>query len=546
MRHQRTAAGGAPVILSMLLIVAVVSVSAGEAWRSVWVGPVTVREIRELEQLGFDLENVRDGRARFYVDAEEEALLRYLGYVPVPEVRMDPLVPYPTLDEIFSSIDSVVSAHPDICELVEIGTSVQGRPIRAVVVSDNVGTEEVEPELRIHGAIHGDEPASATTTLHYLKNLTDYYGTSSMCTYIVDTAESWIIPVLNPDGYYADQRYNANGVDLNRNLSYMWDGGGPYPFSEPETQALRDLTMQSWPDIENFVNPFVTGLSLHGGAACFNYVWNYSSDPVPDTLMIVEMANDYAALCTIPGFWITEGWAWYIIHGDVNDWSYGECGTVDHTIEVHEDKHVADWPWVSTAHYMAILDFFVQSTYGIYGTVETSSGDPLDALIGIGISDGLDSEPLRFCMTDVTLGDYHKSLLPGTYDVMATVEGFPSQTVTGVSVGQNERVEVNFVFGTGIGEEGEAPADPAPMLHARTNPFFVSCSLIYDTGGSPGRVRIYDVLGRLVLDSDVPAGSGQYVWSPGRSTADVPDGLYFASLEAGASRLTLPLVRLGN
>ena len=46
----------------------------------------------------------------------------------------------------------------------------------------------------------------------------------------------------------------------------------------------------------------------------------------------------------------------------MNDWSYGECGTVDHTIEVHEDKHVADWPWVSTAHYMAILDFFVQFT----------------------------------------------------------------------------------------------------------------------------------------------------------------------------------------
>jgi serine/threonine protein kinase len=64
----------------------------------------------------------------------------------------------------------------------------------------------------------------------------------------------YFIPVLNPDGQAAGQRFNVNGVDLNRN----WDtpswksdteqpggtvrnSGGTRPFSEPETEALRNL-----------------------------------------------------------------------------------------------------------------------------------------------------------------------------------------------------------------------------------------------------------------------------------------------------------------
>jgi hypothetical protein len=87
--------------------------------------------------------------------------------------------------------------------------------------------------------------------------LIDYYRQD--LTKIPGDVAFYFIPSINPDGNASDSRYNANGVDLNRN----WDtddwksnaavpgyprgkagAGGPRPFSELETRALRDLLQQ--------------------------------------------------------------------------------------------------------------------------------------------------------------------------------------------------------------------------------------------------------------------------------------------------------------
>ena len=57
----------------------------------------------------------------------------------------------------------------------------------------------------------------------------------------------WLARTVNPDGTAPDPRTNAHGVDLNRNFPYSWQGcavahlSGPWPLSEPESVALRDL-----------------------------------------------------------------------------------------------------------------------------------------------------------------------------------------------------------------------------------------------------------------------------------------------------------------
>jgi protein MpaA len=124
---------------------------------------------------------------------------------------------------------------------VEIGQSVLGEPI----IAERLGTPGGRRVLVI-GVIHGDEQAG-TAIIDELRRL----GAP-------DGVELWLVESMNPDGQAADDRHNANQVDLNRNFPYRWgpigepgDGqyAGPGPASEPETQAMVNFIAELRPDI---------------------------------------------------------------------------------------------------------------------------------------------------------------------------------------------------------------------------------------------------------------------------------------------------------
>lgn len=114
---------------------------------------------------------------------------------------------------------------------VEIGTSVQGRPIYAY----QVGQERAARTMVVLGQIHGDEPAGRRTA----GAIRDHRPVRGITL--------WIVPTINPDGAAMKRRQNARGVDLNRNWGYNWapsrrgsaTWSGPKAWSEPETVAMR-------------------------------------------------------------------------------------------------------------------------------------------------------------------------------------------------------------------------------------------------------------------------------------------------------------------
>ncbi|MCK5131443.1 MAG: DUF2817 domain-containing protein [Candidatus Sabulitectum sp.] len=516
--------------MKFIILLLVLGASAAMAgWNSVIVPNVTRIDIEYFHSNGYDIEGVFGTRVRLYVNEQQEITLRNMGYRPIVEEIPAPLVAYPTIAEINATMSAVVAAHPDIARIEQIGTSVQGREIYAVIVSDNVNDDEAEPEIRITGNIHGDEKSSGMSCLNFLEVLTDNYGTSDVCTYVVDNSELWIISILNPDGYVNNTRYNANNIDLNRNCSYMGPGGGggSTAFSEPETAAMRDITMQDWPAQTNYTHPFATGLSFHSGAECVNCVWNFSStEPIQDLDFVTAQANAYANHPDIAAYYGAGSWIiwipgarWYATNGDVNDWSYGEVGTVDHTIEVSDIKSPEDWPGIADANYMPMLEFCVTSIYGVYGTVKDGFGDPLDALIEVEKTDGTDSSPLRFCRTDVVDGGYSKALVPGTYNIVVTVAGLGSQSSNAVAVGVEEMVPVNFVFSTGI--------DPSEDIFIRMsvapNPVTAACIFALPDTGIAGNLIIYDISGRTVYEKNISAGVAAHSFNAGSA---LPAGVY--------------------
>ena len=154
----------------------------------------------------------------------------------VPETTV-PETAVPTTALPTTSIATVVA----VSESRVIGTSVNGTPITAI----RRGAEGGRVVLVI-GVIHGDEQAGLQV-VERLQQLD-----------VPTNVDLWTIDTMNPDGQAANERQNANQVDLNRNFPYKWGpigqpGDGQYagtgPSSEPETQAIVSLIDELRPDV---------------------------------------------------------------------------------------------------------------------------------------------------------------------------------------------------------------------------------------------------------------------------------------------------------
>ncbi len=132
---------------------------------------------------------------------------------------------YPTYSAYLTMMNNFAANYPSICKLYTIGTTVQGRQLLAVKISDNVNSDEAEPEFFYTSSMHGDELTGYVMMLRLIDSLLTQYGSNPRITNLVNNMEIFINPLANPDGTFhgGDNtvsgaiRYNANNVDLNRN-----------------------------------------------------------------------------------------------------------------------------------------------------------------------------------------------------------------------------------------------------------------------------------------------------------------------------------------
>lgn len=125
-----------------------------------------------------------------------------------------------------------------------IGSSEEGRQIL------NASFGKGEKTTLIIGGFHGDEIRGAELALRFAEYL-------SASPELVSTAKVVIVPVLNPDGLVRQTRFNAKGIDLNRNFpTSNWTSvarsarynPGEQPGSEPETKLAMALIDTLQPD----------------------------------------------------------------------------------------------------------------------------------------------------------------------------------------------------------------------------------------------------------------------------------------------------------
>lgn len=234
-----------------------------------------------------------------------------------------------TVNQCWKDMGEIAAGNAGMARIEIIGTSLMGNPLKAIVI----GNPDAQTKVFVQAAIHAREWLTALLALRQAEAAlkaaklgASYKGVS--ISRMLQNIEIWVVPEANPDGVrlcmeglssapasmqaslksmnggstsFTRWKANGRGVDLNRNFSAgFWEDpnyrkpgpyyyGGPYPFSEPESVALRDLSL---------AKDFALSMSYHSSGE-MTYWYNHTGAANKMNRYIAEqikLLNGYSVL----------------------------------------------------------------------------------------------------------------------------------------------------------------------------------------------------------------------------------------------------------
>ncbi len=226
-----------------------------------------------------------------------------------------------------------------------IGSCVEGRDIEAYIFGEG------QRRLAFVGGIHGGYEWNSVLLAY---EFIDYFTENPSA--IPANVSVAVIPSANPDGVYrvlgkegrftasdalskkysnGEGRFNARGVDLNRNFDCKWKprstwkgavvSAGTKAFSEPEAVAIRDFVSEYKPESVIF---------WHSKASAV-YASECERGVLPETLTIMNL---YAKAA---GYGAVKSFDQYEISGDAEGW-LASLGIPAITVELATHESI-DW-----------------------------------------------------------------------------------------------------------------------------------------------------------------------------------------------------------
>lgn len=309
---------------------------------------------------GVAIEAIREDFVTATGTLEEKAAIEKLGWLETSFVLTESMAfppedaAYHDYTELTQKIQELQRTYPRQLQVNSIGKTVEGRDIWGLRISGDLANADRLPGVIYMGGHHAREHLSVELPLYYAGYfLSEYAKGNPRIVALMNGRDIHIIPAVNPDGLEYDiasgnyklwrknRTRNANGtygVDLNRNYSYQWGTGGsssnpasdtfkgPTPFSEPETQAIKNY-------VETHQNITIL-LSFHTFSKLILYPWGHKNGSIDVTrdyqvhkVMAEKMAewNHYEP---------QQSSDLYIASGDTTDWSYGDQKIISFTFEL--------------------------------------------------------------------------------------------------------------------------------------------------------------------------------------------------------------------
>lgn len=283
---------------------------------------------------------------------------------------------YHSYTETRDELDDLEATYPDLAQGSSLGLSFEGREVWALKISKDVSVDtDLKPDILVSGMHHAREWIAVEVPLYIANQLLSQYSTDDKIKFLVDKAEIWVVPIVNPDGLYYSQdvadeahrmwRKNRRkhiidnteyiGIDPNRNYDFKWrlPGDDPYPdiaddigasdnplsdtyrgpstASESEVQAIQNLLVH--PD-----HNFQMIIDYHNYGQWLLYSWGYTSAPTPDNSTFAALGAEMAQrIKAVHNKTYTPGQVrttLYITTGITIDYTYGDRGIIGFTTEL--------------------------------------------------------------------------------------------------------------------------------------------------------------------------------------------------------------------
>lgn len=327
-----------------------------------------------LDALGIDYSVVEDD-----VIARDRAALVPGPVVSLPGQDRDG---YRRLPDYVEELRKLAKKNPRLVDLIKMPhPTLEGRTVFGVEIEAPRGNPG-RPTFYVDGIHHAREWPAAEYPMIFAHYLVDNYMKDRDVTRILLHTRVVIVPIVNPDGFdysreslvdaqgtasfplavlgaeaywrknrrslsgvtvpVAQKNPDAYGIDPNRNYALLWgedENGsssfelnqtyrGSAPFSEPETQNVRELLLST-----NVVGV----ITNHTYGRLVLRPWGHTSQDAPDERFLARLGQALAD--AMGGYQNIKGIGLYATHGTTDDWAYGALGALGYTFEHGEAFH---------------------------------------------------------------------------------------------------------------------------------------------------------------------------------------------------------------
>ncbi len=403
---------------------------------------------------------------------------------------------YRSYKSLIKGLHSLEKEYPGIIKVYEMGHSKgnlyfmlgntnygEYRHKIPVVKVTNLSDSTPKPAVIFNGVHHAREPIGSEICIYAAQTLAEGYGIDFEITNIINNAEIWLIPQVNPDGYkivtenlvgtYSqDWRKNLrdndqdgdvtppqygyyflDGVDLNRNYSVGWSSSegpsysqtypGPGPFSEPETYTIRSIYDRIRP---------VFSICFHTYSELILYPMGYTyNTTAPDENSLLNIGSDMHSIIysDIGRDYIVQNSAdLYTACGTSIDYFYGKNRTFAYTIEIGTQFITPQSQILPICQTMFnCMKYLAKRTLKsiLVGTVrDAQTQTPVAATIIIPEIDysGTPGLNVDFQTTRSRNGRFYRPLEPGNYTLTVEADGYLDYT-TSFTITENDQTVIN-------------------------------------------------------------------------------------------------------